>query len=217
MLDAKICGVSDRPALDAALAGNARFIGLVFFAPSPRHLADRAKAAALAAHARSRAEIVAVTVNATDGELSAIAAAVAPDWVQLHGAEPPARVAAARRFARKGVIKALPVATAADLAAAAAYEPVADMLLFDAKAPATADRPGGLGAAFDWKLLAGRSFSRPWFLSGGLTPENVAAAAAISGARLVDASSGLESAPGLKDPTRIAAFLAACAQSEPPR
>lgn len=213
MLEAKICGVRDRTAIDAALHSGARYIGFVVFPKSPRHI-QLDQAASLRVHVGDRAALVAVTVDAAEDQLAAIRASIAPDWIQLHGSEPPARVAAAKRYARKGVIKALPIGAAADVAAAAAYEPVADMLLFDAKAPAGADRPGGLGAAFDWRLLHGRSFARPWFLSGGLTPENVAEAARISGARLVDASSGLESAPGLKDPARITAFLAAC-QLEP--
>ncbi|MGE0045702.1 MAG: phosphoribosylanthranilate isomerase [Hyphomonadaceae bacterium] len=204
---AKICGLSDRSGLDAALAGGARYVGFVVFPKSPRHI-DPAGAASLAAHARGRAETVAVLVNPSDADLAALTP-LAPDWIQLHGHESPARVAEARRHARKGVIRALQVSAAADLDAARAYEPAADMLLFDAKAPAGADRPGGHGAAFDWRILAGRRFSRPWFLSGGLTPENVAEAARISHAPLVDVSSGVEAAPGLKDPARIAAFLAA--------
>ncbi|MBI1186933.1 MAG: phosphoribosylanthranilate isomerase [Alphaproteobacteria bacterium] len=216
MIEAKICGVKDSAALDAALAGGARYIGFMIFPRSPRNI-ELASAAPLAAKARARADIVAVTVDPSDDQLAQIAATLTPDWIQLHGAEQPSRVAAARRCARRGVIKALPIAAAADIAQAAAYEPAADMLLFDAKPPLGADRPGGRGVAFDWKLLTGRRFSRPWFLSGGLTPQNVADAAAISGARLVDASSGLESAPGLKDPSRIAAFLAACAETNPAR
>ncbi|MGE0827904.1 MAG: phosphoribosylanthranilate isomerase [Hyphomonadaceae bacterium] len=206
MPNVKICGVTRPEAVDAALAGGARFIGLVFFPKSPRHVSLES-AAALAARARGRAEIAAVTVNASDAELAAIAKAVQPDWIQLHGDESVARTAAARAFGK--VIKAIAVSGRADLDAAAAFEPAADMLLFDAKAPAGADRPGGLGAAFDWKLLEGRRFSRPWMLSGGLTPENVGEAIRASGADFVDASSSLESAPGLKDPARIAAFLAA--------
>jgi len=209
---AKICGLTEPLSLDAALAGGARFIGLVFHPKSPRAL-PLSRAVPLAERARGRAEIVAVTVDASEPDLEAIHAALKPDWIQLHGSESPARAAAAARVAR--VIKALPVSAAADLAAAASFDGVADMLLFDAKPPPGAERPGGHGAAFDWRLLAGRSFSRPWFLSGGLTPGNVAEAAAISGARFVDASSGLEHAPGLKDPALIAAFLAAANSFEP--
>lgn len=213
MVGVKICGVRDNAALDAALSAGARYIGLVFFEKSPRHLALES-AQALARRAHGRMETVAVTVNASDTELRALAAQVRPDWIQLHGSENPARAAEARQFAQKGVIKALSVARSADLAEAAAFEPVADMLLFDAKAPPGADRPGGNALAFDWTLLKGRRFGRPWLLSGGLNPENVSEAIAQAGADLVDVSSGVESAPGLKDPARIAAFLAA-AQAGP--
>jgi len=131
-----------------------------------------------------------------------------PDWIQLHGSESPGKTAQARQYAGRGLIKALGIARSADLAQAAAYEPVADMLLFDAKPP-PGGLPGGNALAFDWAILSGQRFSRPWFLSGGLTPENVAEAITASGAALVDVSSGVEAAPGLKDPSRIAQFLAA--------
>jgi phosphoribosylanthranilate isomerase len=153
--------------------------------------------------------VVAVTVNADDTLLSLIAERVAPDWIQLHGQETPARAAEVYRFARKGVIKVVPIARSDDFAAAAPFEPVAEWLMFDAKAPPEADRPGGHGASFDWAMLAGRRFGRPWMLAGGLTPENAAAALAASDAPALDVSSGVESAPGIKDPARIAAFLAA--------
>lgn len=208
MADAKICGIKTEAALDAAIAGGARFIGLVFHDKSPRNL-DRATAAALADRARGRVDIVALTVNASDEMLYGLQASVRPDWIQLHGAESPARVAEARRFASKGIIKALGIATREDLAQAAAYKPVADMLMFDAKPPKGAQNPGGNALAFDWGILAGQRFSRPWLLAGGLNPKNVAEAIVASGADLVDVSSGVESAPGLKDPERIAAFLAA--------
>lgn len=208
MAQAKICGVNSTEALDAALVGGARMIGLVFFAKSPRHLAFD-KAAALAARARGKAEIVAVTVDAPDALLEDIRAAAAPDWVQAHGAENPARLTAMRRFAGRGIIKALGVSRSADLAAAAAFAGSADMFLFDAKAPEGADRPGGNALAFDWKILSGQRFSRPWLLSGGLHAENVREAVTASGASLVDVSSGVESAPGLKDAQKISQFLAA--------
>ncbi|MES1203536.1 MAG: phosphoribosylanthranilate isomerase [Pseudomonadota bacterium] len=208
MPDVKICGLKTADAVEAALAGDARFIGLVFFPPSPRNIAPEA-ARPLAALARGKADIVAVTVDAGDALLAMIAERVAPDWIQLHGKETPARAAEVRRFARKGVIKALPIARGEDFAAAALFEPVADWLMFDAKAPPEAGRPGGHGASFDWAMLSGRRFGRPWMLSGGLTPENVPAALAASGAGALDVSSGVESAPGIKDPARIAAFLAA--------
>ena len=209
MTAVKICGVTDAAALDAALAGGARYVGLVFHAKSPRHLSIT-NAAALAARARGRAGIVAVTVDAPDDLLAEIARAVRPDWIQAHGRETPARLAQIAGFAGRGVIKAVGVGRAGDLdAALATYEQAADMLLFDAKPPPGAGRPGGNAIAFDWAILKGRSPRRPWFLSGGLTPENVAQGIAASGAALVDVSSGVESAPGLKDPARIAAFLAA--------
>lgn len=207
MAEAKICGITSADALDAALAGGARYIGLVFFPKSPRHVA-MAHAAALARRAKGRAEVVAVTVNADDEMLAEIAAKVAPDWIQAHGEESPARTAQLSQFAGRGVIKALGIARAEDFAQTAAFEPAAEMLLFDAKPP-PGGLPGGNALAFDWAILAGRRFARPYFLSGGLNPENVAEAITASGAALVDVSSGVEAAPGLKDPLRIAQFLAA--------
>lgn len=206
-IDTKICGLNDRAGLEAALAGRARFVGLVFFPKSPRHVTFD-QAASLAAHARGRAEVVAVTVNADDALLQEIAARLAPDWLQLHGDEPPARIEAVRRFAKRGIIKAIPIARSEDFAAASAYDS-ADWLLFDAKAPPNAALPGGNGAAFDWRLLQGRAIAKPWFLSGGLDGSNLATAIVESGARAVDVSSGVEAAPGLKDALKISRFLAA--------
>jgi len=205
---AKICGLSTPETVDAALAGGARMIGLMFFARSPRTVTP-AQAAPLAARARGRSEIVAVTVDADDALLAEIAETIKPDWIQAHGREGPGRTASLRAYSGKGVIKAFGIAQAADLAEAAAFAGAADLFLYDAKAPPGADRPGGNGAAFDWIILAGHKPARPWLLSGGLTPENVGEAITASGAALVDASSGLESAPGVKDPARIAAFLKA--------
>jgi phosphoribosylanthranilate isomerase len=206
MAEVKICGIGDEAGLAAAVAGAARYIGLVHFPKSPRHV-DLARATALAALARGKADSVMVTVDADDALLQRIAAEVAPDYLQLHGAESPARVQQTRSFARKGVIKALPIAAAIDFAPASAFAQVSDFLLFDAKAPTGAVLPGGNGAAFDWPLLMGRRFAKPWFLSGGLTPENVATAITESAAALVDVSSGVEAAPGVKDASKIAAFL----------
>ncbi len=205
MADVKICGVTTNEALDAALAGGARFVGFVVYPKSPRHL-SRDKLAALAARARGKAETVIVTVDADDDLLAGVAEIARPDWIQLHGNESPGRVANAARYGR--TIKALGVGRRDDLAQAAAYERVADMLLFDAKPP-PGGLPGGNAAAFDWGILAGRAFSRPWMLSGGLTPANVTEAITASGAALVDVSSGVEGAPGLKDPLLVAQFLAA--------
>jgi len=149
-----------------------------------------------------------VTVDATDEQLGLIREAMRPDYIQAHGSESPGRTAQLRAFASKGVIKAIGIARAADLLPASAYGSAADLLLFDAKPP-PGGLPGGNALAFDWKILAGQRFPRPWLLSGGLTPENVAEAIAASGAGAVDVSSGVESGPGLKDRARIEAFLAA--------
>jgi phosphoribosylanthranilate isomerase len=205
---AKICGLTTSEALDAALAEGAAFVGAVSFPKSPRHL-DLIAAAALFERARGRAKVVAVTVDADDALLTEIALILKPDLVQLHGSETPERAARARLLTGAEVIKALPVRTAADLDAAAAFEPVVDWLMFDAKTPTGSTLPGGVGARFDWTLLAGRRFDRPWFLAGGLSPDNLAQAVRITGASAVDVSSGVESAPGVKDPDRIAAFLEA--------
>jgi phosphoribosylanthranilate isomerase len=205
---AKICGLSTGPTVDAALSGGASFLGFNFFAASPRRI-DPATAARLAAPARGRAAIVAVTVDPDDALLERLGREFSPDFIQLHGRETPSRVAEIGRRLSLGVIKALPVATADDLAAARDYQGVADHLMFDAKAPAGAARPGGLGAPFDWALLQGQTFDRPWFLAGGLDPWNVADAVTLSGAPMVDVSSGVERGAGLKDPALIEAFLEA--------
>jgi phosphoribosylanthranilate isomerase len=204
----KICGINSVESADAAVRAGADFAGLVFFPASPRNLhADQA--ASLSARLRGRARITALLVDAKDETIAAAIAAAQPDFLQLHGRETPARVAEIGSRFSKPIIKAFAVAEASDLAAASAYEPVADMLLFDAKAPANAARPGGHGAAFDWQLLRGRSFSRPWLLGGGLNVENVTRAIEISGASGVDVSSGVETAPGVKSGDMIAAFVAA--------
>lgn len=212
MTAAKICGIGDTAGLDAAVEGGARWIGLVFFPKSPRFVSLE-KAASLAHRAHGRVDIVAVTVNLGPAELQTIAKAVRPDWIQLHGSEPPDAARAARPLARKGIIKAVSVAGAADFEGLAPWTDACDWLLFDAKAPAGAAMPGGNGAAFDWRLLRGRTIPRPWLLSGGLTAGNVAQALDESGAIAVDVSSGVESGPGVKDPERIAAFLAAAKTS----
>lgn len=208
MTQAKICGLTTAATLDAALDGGAAYVGLVSFPKSPRHLPLDA-AAALAERARGRAGVVVVTVDPDDALLSEIGRVVRPDLIQLHGHETPDRAEAARRLTGAGVIKALPISGPEDFAAVAAWEPVADHLMFDARPPKGAVLPGGVGAAFDWSLMTGRRFARPWFLAGGLNPENVAEAVRITGAPLADVSSGVESAPGVKDAGRIAAFLEA--------
>jgi len=204
----KICGLTTPETLDAALDGGARFVGAVIFEKSPRHL-EPLEAASLFAPARRRANVVAVVVNPGDRLLTEIGLMLRPNFIQLHGSETPERAEEVRRLTGAGIIKALPIRSAEDFDAAAEWEPFCDHLMFDAKPPAGADLPGGVGASFDWSLLAGREFQKPWFLAGGLNPDNVADAIRISGAPLVDVSSGVESAPGVKDTARIAAFLKA--------
>ncbi len=205
---AKICGLSTPEAVRAALDGGATHLGFVHFPKSPRHLPPET-AARLARPARGRARVVAVLVDPDDALLDAVTRTLAPDLIQLHGREGPARVREAAARTGAGAIKALPVSGAADLDAAAAYDGVVEHLMFDARPPAGAALPGGVGARFDWTLTAGRRFSRPWFLAGGLDPWNVAEALAASGAGAVDVSSGVERGPGAKDPALIAAFLRA--------
>ncbi|RAK57097.1 phosphoribosylanthranilate isomerase [Phenylobacterium deserti] len=204
---AKICGVSTPEAVRAALEGQASFLGFVFFPKSPRNLAPEA-AARLAEPARGRgAKIVALAVDPNDALVDDIARILRPDLIQLHGHETPSRTREIAARAGVGIIKALPVSEASDLAAAADYEPVVEHLMFDAKPPKDAALPGGAGRAFDWSLVAGRRFARPWFLAGGLDPWNLAEAVRLSGAPMVDVSSGVERGPGLKDPSLISAFL----------
>ena len=191
----KICGLNSRDAAEAALRAGADFGGLVFFPKSPRHVSLE-QARALAALMRGRTRIVTLMVDPDDGLVQDVASAVAPDLIQLHGKESPARVAQIAALAKKPIIKAIPVAEAFDLATARAYEEMVEYFLFDAKADANATRPGGLGAAFDWQLLTGMRFKRPFGLAGGLGPDNVARAIGISHADFVDASSGVEDAPG---------------------
>lgn len=210
----KICGITSPEAVDAAVQGGAAYGGLVFHPNSPRNLSlDQGRA--LAERMRGRLKIVALITDMDDARIKALVEAVRPDLLQLHGGETPARVAEIRARFGLPVIKALPVADSADLAAADDYAKVADFLMFDAKAPKGAMRPGGHGAAFDWKLLAGRTFPRPWFLAGGLDPDNVARAITLSGAKIVDVSSGVESAPGVKDAGRINSFINATKNPAP--
>lgn len=208
MTEVKICGLSMPETLDAALDHGAAFVGAVVFPKSPRHI-DPLHATTLFERARGRAKIVAVTVDADDRLLTEISLILKPDLIQLHGHETPERAKQVRRLTGAGIIKALPVSTPADLQAADIWEGVADHLMFDARPPEGSDLPGGMGARFDWSMMQGRTYRRPWFLAGGLNPENAAQAAAISGAPMLDVSSGVESAPGVKDAARIAAFLQA--------
>ena len=205
---AKICGLTTPEAVKAALDGGAAYLGFMFFPASPRNL-DPETARRLAEPVQGRAKICAVTVDPADAELDVIARVLQPDLIQLHGREDPGRVRAIAGRTGAGVIKVLPVSDAADLAASQAFDGLASHLMFDARPPKDATRPGGLGARFDWSLLAGRRFERPWFLAGGLDPWNVAEAVAASGAPIVDVSSGVERGPGLKDPALISAFLEA--------
>jgi phosphoribosylanthranilate isomerase len=204
----KICGLSTVATLEAALAAGADMVGLVFFARSPRFVGLDA-AQKLAAQARGRAKIVALTVDADDETLAAIVAAAAPDMLQLHGRETPARVAAIKRAFGRPAMKALGVSERSDFAHARDYEGVADWLLIDAKPPKDASRPGGNGRPFDWRLARDFAPRLPWLLSGGLDAGNVGEAIALSGATGVDVSSGVERAPGVKDEGKIAAFAAA--------
>jgi phosphoribosylanthranilate isomerase len=205
---AKICGLTTAEAVDAALKGGAAFLGFNVFPASPRYVELEA-ASRLAARARGRIRTAVVTVDPDDRLLERIARVLAPDFIQLHGRESPARLADIRNRFGGGIIKAVPVASAEDLAAAAEYEALADHLMFDAKPPAGAAIPGGNGVTFNWSLLSGRRFDRPWFLAGGLDPWNVGEAVRLSGAPMVDVSSGVERGAGLKDPALIGAFLEA--------
>ena len=204
----KICGLSDPPSLAAALAAGADMVGFVFFPKSPRHVGFEA-ARALGAQARGRALIVALSVDADDEALGRIVEALNPDILQLHGREGPGRVKEiGARFGRP-TMKAVGVAGREDFAAAALYETAADLILIDAKPPREAALPGGNGRPFDWPLARGFVTRRPWLLSGGLDPGNVAEAIALTKAGGVDVSSGVERAPGLKDAGKIRAFVAA--------
>jgi len=204
----KICGLSTPEALDAALDAGADMVGFVFFEASPRHV-DLEKARALGKRVGGRAQKVALTVDAEDAVLDSIVDALRPDLLQLHGKEPPARVAAVKKRFGLRAMKAIAVATKDDLAFASAYMTVADRLLFDARAPREATRPGGLGRAFDWHLLENLDPGLPFMLSGGLDAGNVAEALRITRAPGVDVSSGVERAPGEKDPDKIRAFVRA--------
>ena len=204
----KICGITRAEDLAAAAAAGAAYAGFVFFPPSPRAL-DVTAAAALAAGAPPGIAKVGLVVDADDALIDRLAAEVPLDMLQLHGAESPARVAEIRARTGLPVMKAVQVGTAADLAAIDAYARVADQLLIDAKPAPGEPLPGGNGLPFDWRLLQGRRWALPWMLAGGLTPDNAAEAIRLTGARQLDVSSGVEAARGVKDPRKIAAFLAA--------
>jgi phosphoribosylanthranilate isomerase len=207
-LTVKICGLSTPEALDVALGEGADMVGFVFFPPSPRHLAFEA-ARLLGERVRGRAQKVALTVDADDAWFEAIVQSLRPDLLQLHGSETAARVAALKRRFGLPVMKAVPIAQKDDLVLAANYIAAADRILFDARAPKEATRPGGLGRAFDWRLLENLALGVPFMLSGGLDAGNVAEALRITKAPGVDVSSGVERAPGEKDPDKIRAFIRA--------
>ena len=206
-IQTKICGLSDEASLDAAIAGGASHLGFVFFAPSPRDLAPE-RAAALIARVPGDVGKVGVFVDPDDALLDrAVAAGLTA--IQLHGLESPDRAAAIKARFGRAVWKAVPIRTRADFDGGRRYVGAADLLVYDAKPPAGAALPGGLGLRFDWRLLQGVAHPLPWALSGGLDAENVAEAVVTGGATLVDVSSGVESAPGVKDVDKIAAFLQA--------
>ncbi|UZE52386.1 phosphoribosylanthranilate isomerase [Rhodopseudomonas sp. P2A-2r] len=209
----KICGLSTRETLDAALAARADMVGFVFFPPSPRHI-DLDTARALGKQAKGRAVKVALSVDADDALLANSIDALQPQILQLHGKETVARIRDIKQKFGLPVMKAIAVETAADLASLPGYAAVCDRILFDAKPPKDATRPGGLGAAFDWHLLEGLKLQLPFLVSGGLDASNVAEAVRVTGAGGVDISSGVERAPGIKDPDMIRAFIRAARASE---
>ena len=210
----KICGLKTPQDVSAAAAAGAAYVGFVFFPKSPRNVSIE-QAVNLALEAPVGLCKVALTVNADDALLDALTDAVPLDMLQLHGSESAERVAQVKARYGLPVMKAIGVAGAEDLPQIDLYSQVADQLLIDAKPPKNADLPGGNGLAFDWRLLAGRKYwQRPWMLAGGLTPDNVAEAVRMTGARQVDVSSGVETAPGQKDAALIAQFNAAARSAD---
>lgn len=209
----KICGLSTPETLDVALDAGADMVGFVFFPPSPRHLSLQA-GRELGRQVKRRALKVALTVDADDATLENIVDAVSPDILQLHGHESVARLRDIKQRFGRPVMKVVPVATSADLAVLPGYAAVADRILFDARPPKEATRPGGLGAPFDWHLLQNLELALPYMVSGGLNAQNLAEAVRITRAGGVDVSSGVESAPGVKDPEMIKAFIRAARASQ---
>ena len=209
----KICGLKTPEALDVALSAGADMVGFVFFEPSPRNVTVAA-ARALGAHVKGRARKVALTVNADDDLLAAIIESLKPDMLQLHGKETPDRVVVVRARFGIPVMKAIPIEARDDLSPVHLYAKVAEWILFDARAPREATRPGGLGKSFDWRLLENLSLTVPFMLSGGLEAGNIEEALRITRAPAVDVSSGVERAPGIKDPEKIRAFVRAARLAE---
>jgi phosphoribosylanthranilate isomerase len=212
MTKVKICGLSTPEAVGAAIDGGAAYLGFIFFEKSPRNLTPEAAARLVAPlHGQNgrggAVKTVAVTVDPDDALIDRLMATMKPDFIQAHGKETPARVRQIAERSGAGVIKAFSVSSASDVDQARAFETVAEQFLFDARPVEGSVLPGGTGARFDWTLLEGRHFARPHFLAGGLDPWNVAEAIRVSGAPLVDVSSGVERGPGLKDPALITAFL----------
>lgn len=205
---AKICGINTVDAAEAAAANGAGFVGFVFYPPSPRHLGPD-RAAEIAAALGGRVSTVGLFVDADDETIAGVLARVPLDMLQLHGGESPDRIGAVRARHGRPVMKAIAVSEAADLDRARDYDGAADWLLFDARPEPESELPGGNARAFDWHVLSGTRFSRPWMLSGGLSAANVAKAVAVTGAETVDVSSGVEDRRGHKDPDLIAAFLSA--------
>ncbi len=207
-VEVKICGLRDEEAVAAAVEGGADYLGVVFFPPSPRNIEPAAAAEILDGVPEGIVK-VGLFVDPDDAFLYGVLQHVRLDLLQFHGKESPERLARVRLETGLPVMKACPVADLEDLDKARAYEAVADRLLFDAKPPKGATRPGGNALAFDWTLLKGATFSLPWMLAGGLDVSNIQQAVAMSGAQTVDVSSGVESAPGIKDPKLIKDFLKA--------
>jgi phosphoribosylanthranilate isomerase len=205
---AKICGLKTPETVAAAVAGGASLVGFNFYAKSPRSV-DPATAKRLAADVPAAVRTVGVIVDESDARIAEILGACELDLLQLHGSETPERVKEIRARFGRPVIKAIPVSVEADLDRAAAYEDVADYLMFDAKPPKSLANalPGGNALSFDWTLLSNRQFQRPWLLAGGLTPDNLIEAVRISGAPMIDVSSGVEDGPGEKNVSKIKAFL----------
>ena len=211
----KICGLSTPETLDVALDAGADMVGFMFFPASPRNVSLE-QARSLGVRVQGKARKVAVTVDADDALLARIIETLEPDMLQLHGHETPQRVAVVRESFGLPVMKVLPIETKSDLLPIGSYTSVADRLLFDARAPKEATRPGGLGKPFDWHLLENLDLSIPFMLSGGLNAGNVAEALRITRAPGVDISSGVESAPGVKDPEKIRAFIRAARSAKVP-